>query len=108
MGSNNHACYGPFGAARPSYKRGVEGYTDFNTRPALDFLAHLHKTNTTLVIIAFGAYENAEFIVENIQRQKNHSVFIVANIGLWKKDRKNVVVWHETFSQHWIAPSGSG
>eukprot|EP01036_Dinobryon_divergens_P034987 gene34987-45285_t len=31
--------------------RPISGDTDFNTRPALDFLAHLHKANTTLVII---------------------------------------------------------
>jgi len=37
--------------ARPSYKKGVEGYTDFNTKPAIEFLSHLYKTNTTLVIV---------------------------------------------------------
>ena len=37
---------------------------------------------------AFGAYENAEFIIENIQRQKNQSVFIVANIGLWYNEEE--------------------
>ena len=35
---------------------------------------------------AFGAYENAEDIVDKIQTQKNHSVFIIANIGLWYND----------------------
>mmetsp|Transcript_15303 Transcript_15303/g.20974 ORF Transcript_15303/g.20974 Transcript_15303/m.20974 type:complete len:279 (-) Transcript_15303:257-1093(-) len=205
MGSNNHACYAPFGAARPSYKRGVQGYTNFDSKPLLEFLTQLYETNTTLVIIgdstsrqklqalecellredkrvkvrghlwgtlpcnttlkvylppdkqrltviqsismgpnsatclkggkgasapASGAFENAQFIVDQLTAS-NRSVFIVANIGLWYNDldlfnevvppvlqwllevarqphRSNVVTWHETFSQHWINPTGSG
>ena len=35
---------------QPSYKKGVEGFTDFNTKPAIEFLSHLYKNTTTLVI----------------------------------------------------------
>lgn len=51
FGANNKPCYGPYGAARPSYKRGVEGYTDFTRKPLTNAFRQLIKTNTTLLIV---------------------------------------------------------
>lgn len=51
MGANNKPCYGPFGPARPSFKRGVKGFTDANKKPLVELFTQLHSTNTSLVIV---------------------------------------------------------
>ena len=51
MGANNNPCYGPFSSARPSFKRGIDGYTDANSKPLTRVFLNTLKTNTTLVIV---------------------------------------------------------
>ncbi len=216
MGNNNYPCYGPFGSARPSFKRGVVGFTDASDKPLLQAFSNLLRRKTLLVFLGDstmrqklqalecelrredprikfhgnlfgilpcdttlkvyfpdgqmtevhsislgpksigclkgglgdkapggGVFENPASIIKNINTQLNQSVVVVANMGLWyndeteygkvvppvlewlnsisgrpnylqddsdpvRKDISNIITWHETVSQHWVSPSGSG
>lgn len=78
-----------------------------------------------------GVYENARYIIRQLNRVQKRNVLVLANMGLWyntessllevidpvldwlvevkqERDVKNVVLWHETMSQHWSNPIGSG
>lgn len=216
MGNNNYPCYGPFGPARPSFKRGVVGFTDASDKPLVQAFSNLIRRNTLLILLGDstmrqklqalecelrredprikfhgnlfgivpcdttlkiyfpdgqktevhsislgpksvgclkgglgdkapggGVFENPAAIIKNINTQLNQSVLVVANMGLWyndeteygnviphvlewmrsihgrpkylegdvdesRKNISNIVTWHETVSQHWVSPSGSG
>lgn len=51
MGNNNYPCYGPFSSARPSFKRGMVGYTDSTKKPLLEALSRLLDNNAVLVFL---------------------------------------------------------
>jgi hypothetical protein len=51
MGSNNFPCYGPFSSSRPSFFKGIEGFTDSSKKPLIESFKHLISTNTTLVFL---------------------------------------------------------
>lgn len=51
MGNNNYPCYGPFGDARPSFKRGVEGYTNASAKPLLEAANRLMDSNSVLLLL---------------------------------------------------------
>lgn len=50
MGNNNNPCFGPFGEARPSFRRGIEGYTNYSSKPLTEALKTLVRANATLVL----------------------------------------------------------
>ncbi len=245
MGNNRQPCFGPFGSGRPHFKMGLEGFTNFSSKPLLAAFTHFANTNTTPIFLgdsttrqklqamqcelerehprirtsgniwgilpcntkytvylpdgqslyvriismgpnsadclkgglnkdapANGIYENAAYVIDQENNLFNRSVFVVANIGLWYNEESdfasvvpstldwlqsvatstyksnidftkvnlslpeeshihplnhknpenafstakhaqlhnlhNTVVWHETFSQHWVNPWGSG
>ena len=51
MGTNNAPCYAPYGEARPSFKRGLEGFTNASATPIHDLFDILKKNDMELVII---------------------------------------------------------
>lgn len=51
MGNNNYPCYGPYGEGRPSFRRGVEGYTNASSKPLLDLVNRLLDSHTTLLLL---------------------------------------------------------
>lgn len=51
MGNNNYPCYGPYGSARKSFKRGVKGYTDASQKPILNAIKNFAKSKTTLILL---------------------------------------------------------
>ena len=80
--------------------------------------------------VAGGIFENAMHFVNRINAQ-GRNVLLITNLGMWYNDedkfeivlphvfewmrnisrvpdRKNVVAWQESVSQHWINPIGTG
>ena len=51
MGSSNNPCFGPYSTARPSFKRGINGYIDANSKPLTQLFRNALKTNTTVVLV---------------------------------------------------------
>lgn len=201
MGNNNYPCYGPYGAARPSFQRGLEGYTNASRKPLVEALETLITANATLVLagdstmrqklqalqcelsredrrIRFqgnifgivpcdtalkvflpsgksitvyaaslgpkgmecfpeqpsptkvGVAMHLARIIQKINQQ-NTSVLLIANMGLWYNNEDefaalapqvldylltlaevpglvNTLAWHETLTQHWVSPTGTG
>jgi hypothetical protein len=51
MGNNNYPCYGPFGETRPSFKRGLEGFTDASSKPLLEAAQRLLDSHSSLLLL---------------------------------------------------------
>ena len=51
MGHKYSPCFGPYSSARPSFRKGIMGYTNSSTKPLLETLVKLIDTNTSIVIL---------------------------------------------------------
>ncbi len=50
MGSNKQPCFSPF-VSRPSFKRGLVGYTDAARKPIMEALRNIANANVTLILL---------------------------------------------------------
>jgi hypothetical protein len=51
MGNSNNPCFGPYATARPHFRMGVDGYTNYSSKPLLEAFQRLHSQNTTLILL---------------------------------------------------------
>eukprot|EP01038_Epipyxis_sp_PR26KG_P010193 gene10193-13712_t len=49
MGNNHNPCFGPYNSARPSFLKGLEGFTNASSAPMIKVMDNLRKNNATLV-----------------------------------------------------------
>ena len=50
MGNKYSPCFGPF-ISRPSFKKGIEGFTDSRSKPLLKAIRNFYNSNTSLVFL---------------------------------------------------------
>lgn len=81
MGNNNKPCYGPYGDSRPSFLRGVHGFTNSSEKPLTEALEQMMRTNTTLVLLGDSTMRqknqalNCQLIRENPKLRVSGNIF---------------------------------
>lgn len=80
FGNNNRPCYGPYGQARPSFLRGIDGYTDSTQKPMMEALEQMIRTNTTLVLLGDSTMRQKKQALNCQLIRENPSLWIRGNI----------------------------
>jgi hypothetical protein len=81
MGNNNKPCFGPYGEARPSFLRGIHGFTNATEKPLTEALEQMMRTNTTLVLLGDSTMRqknqalNCQLIRENPKLRVSGNIF---------------------------------
>lgn len=87
LGNKGDPCYMPF-LSRPSFKRGLNGYTDPTTKPLTEALVTLAQKNTTLVLLG-----------DSTTRQKLQAM----ECAIWREDWRTDFKWVDG-GRHQVLP----